>query len=77
VKRVVLAFQNYLRASASRSRSSSRSGGLEEDVFVDTLDIMFASWVFDDSADISSLFTGRNRLLEEQLGGYSTPRWMG
>src|SRR6266850_361026 len=58
IKRVVLAFQNYLKnAGIAITVEFKEWQAWKEDVFLEhNFDIMFASWVFDDSADISSLF---------------------
>src|SRR5258708_16742745 len=58
IKRVVLAFQNYLKnAGIAITVQFKEWQAWKEDVFLEhNFDIMFASWVFDDSADISSLF---------------------
>src|SRR5258706_14424180 len=58
VKRVVLAFQNYLKAAGVGIDVQFQEWqAWEEDVFVEhQFDIMVASWGFDDSAAISSLF---------------------
>src|SRR5437667_12907640 len=58
VKRVVLAFQNYPKSVGVAIKVEFKEWqAWKEDVFLEhNFDIMFASWVFDDSADISSLF---------------------
>lgn len=58
VKRVVLAFQNYLKNVGVNVKVEFKEWqAWKEDVFAEhRFDIVFASWVFDDSADISSLF---------------------
>jgi peptide/nickel transport system substrate-binding protein len=58
VKRVVLAFQNYLKnVGVTVNVEFKEWQSWKEDVFAEHhFDIVFASWVFDDSADISSLF---------------------
>ncbi len=58
VKRVVLAFQNYLKAVGIKVNVEFREWrAWKEDVFdKHDFDIVIAAWVFDDSADISSLF---------------------
>src|SRR5437867_11191684 len=55
IKRVVLAFQNYLKnAGIAITVEFKEWQAWKEDVFLEhNFDIMFASWVFDDSADIS------------------------
>jgi len=58
VKRVVLAFGSYLKKIGVHIKVDFREWlSWKEDVFLKhDFDIIFASWVFDDSADISSLF---------------------
>ena len=58
VKRVVLAFQNYLKNVGVTVKVEFKEWqSWKEEVFAEHhFDIVFASWVFDDSADISSLF---------------------
>lgn len=58
VKRVVLAFRNYLKnIGVDVNVQFKEWQSWKEDVFLEhDFDIVFASWVFDDSADISSLF---------------------
>src|SRR5574340_99113 len=58
VKRVVLAFSNYLKKIGVQVNVEFKEClAWKEDVFLKhDFDIVFASWVFDDSADISSLF---------------------
>jgi peptide/nickel transport system substrate-binding protein len=58
IKRVVLAFQNYLKNVGVKVKVEFKEWqAWKEDVFSEhRFDIVFASWVFDDSADISSLF---------------------
>jgi peptide/nickel transport system substrate-binding protein len=58
VKRVVLAFRSYLKKVGIDIRVEFKEWlAWKEDVFLNhDFDIIFASWVFDDSADISSLF---------------------
>ena len=58
VKRVVLAFKNYLsKIGVEITGEFEEWLAWKEDVFLKhDFDIIFASWVFDDSADISSLF---------------------
>ena len=58
VKRVVLAFQNYLKNIGAAVKVEFKEWqAWKESVFLEhDFDIVFASWVFDDSADISSLF---------------------
>jgi len=76
VKRVVLAFQNYLKAAGIAIKVEFQEWqAWKEDVFLDhEFDIMFASWVFDDSADISSLFhSAEIGAWKNNFGGYSSP----
>lgn len=58
VKRVVLAFKNYLQKIGVEIEPEFQEWmAWKEDVFLHhDYDLMYASWVFDDSADISSLF---------------------
>jgi len=76
VKRVVLAFQNYLKnVGVSVKVEFKEWQAWKEDVFADHhFDIVFASWVFDDSADISSLFhSAEIGPWKNNFGGYSNP----
>jgi len=76
VKRVVLAFQNYLKnIGVAINVQFQEWQAWKEDVFLDhSFDIMFASWVFDDSADISSLFhSAEIGSWKNNFGGYSNP----
>jgi peptide/nickel transport system substrate-binding protein len=76
VKRVVLAFKNYLKNIGADIRVEFKEWqAWKEDVFLDhEFDIIFASWVFDDSADISSLFhSGEIGDWKNNFGGYSNP----
>lgn len=76
VKRVVLAFKNYLqRVGAEINVEFLEWQSWKEAVFAThDFDIMFASWVFDDSADISSLFhSGEIGAWRNNFGGYSNP----
>jgi peptide/nickel transport system substrate-binding protein len=76
VKRVVLAFKNYLKSVGADIKVEFKEWqAWKEDVFLEhDFDIIFASWVFDDSADISSLFhTGEIGLWKNNFGGYSNP----
>lgn len=76
VKRVVLAFQNYLKHVGADIRVEFLEWqAWKEDVFYESdFDIIFATWVFDDSADISSLFmTGEIGPGKNNFGGYSNP----
>jgi peptide/nickel transport system substrate-binding protein len=76
VKRVVLAFQNYLKnVGVSVKVEFKEWQSWKENVFADhTFDIIFASWVFDDSADISSLFhSAEIGPWKNNFGAYSNP----
>jgi peptide/nickel transport system substrate-binding protein len=76
VKRVVLAFKNYLKnIGADINVEFKEWQAWKEDVFKDhDFDIVFASWVFDDSADISSLFhSGEIGPWKNNFIGYSNP----
>jgi len=76
VKRVVLAFQNYLKnVGASVKVEFKEWQSWKEDVFADHhFDIIYASWVFDDSADISSLFhSAEIGPWKNNFGAYSNP----
>ncbi len=76
IKRVVLAFKNYL----SKIGIDIQGEFLEwlawkEDIFLHhDYDLMFASWVFDDSADISSLFhSAEIGKWKNNFGAYTNP----
>jgi len=76
VKRVVLAFKNYLKNVGADIRVEFKEWqAWKEDVFFEhEFDIIFAIWVFDDSADISSLFhSGEIGAWKNNFGGYSNP----
>jgi peptide/nickel transport system substrate-binding protein len=76
VKRVVLAFQNYLKnVGVSVKVEFKEWQSWKEDVFGEHhFDIVFASWVFDDSADISSLFhSAEIGPWKNNFGSYSNP----
>ena len=76
VKRVVLAFQNYLKnVGVAINVEFKEWQAWKEDVFLEhNFDVMFASWVFDDSADISSLFhSAEIGDWKNNFGGYSNP----
>jgi peptide/nickel transport system substrate-binding protein len=76
VKRVVLAFKNYLKNIGVDIKVEFKEWqAWKEDVFLEhDFDIVFASWVFDDSADISSLFhSGEIGPWKNNFGGYSNP----
>jgi peptide/nickel transport system substrate-binding protein len=76
VKRVVLAFKNYLKNIGVDIKVEFKEWqAWKEDVFLEhDFDIIFASWVFDDSADISSLFhSGEIGPWKNNFGGYSNP----
>ena len=77
VKRVVLAFSNYLKAIGVDVRVEFKEWqSWKEDVFLEhNFDIIFASWVFDDSADISSLFhSAEIGPWKNNFGAYSNPQ---
>lgn len=77
VKRVVLAFSNYLKAIGVDVRMEFKEWqSWKEDVFLEhDFDIIFASWVFDDSADISSLFhSAEIGPWKNNFGAYSNPQ---
>ena len=74
VKRVVLAFKNYLKNVGVDIKVEFKEWqAWKEDVFLEhEFDVIFASWVFDDSADISSLFhSGEIGPWKNNFGGYS------
>lgn len=76
VKRVVLAFQNYLKNVGVAVRVEFKEWqAWKADVFLEhDFDIILASWVFDDSADISSLFhSAEIGAWKNNFGGYSNP----
>lgn len=76
VKRVVLAFKSYLRKIGVELRLEFKEWlAWKEDVFLDhDFDVIFASWVFDDSADISSLFhSAEIGAWKNNFGAYSNP----
>jgi peptide/nickel transport system substrate-binding protein len=76
VKRVVLAFKNYLNKIGVDIEGEFKEWlSWKEDVFLNhDFDIIFASWVFDDSADISSLFhSGEIGQWKNNFGAYSNP----
>ncbi len=76
VKRVVLAFKSYLKKIGVDIRMEFKEWlSWKEDVFLDNdFDIIFASWVFDDSADISSLFhSAEIGPWKNNFGAYSNP----
>jgi len=76
VKRVVLAFKNYLKnIGVDINVEFQEWQAWKEDVFLEhDFDVIFASWVFDDSADISSLFhSGEIGSWKNNFGGYSNP----
>jgi peptide/nickel transport system substrate-binding protein len=76
VKRVVLAFMNYLKNIGVDIKVEFKEWqAWKEEVFLEhDFDIIFASWVFDDSADISSLFhSGEIGAWKNNFGGYSSP----
>ena len=76
VKRVVLAFQNYLKNVGTTIKVEFKEWqAWKESVFLEhDFDVIFASWVFDDSADISSLFhSAEIGSWKNNFGGYSNP----
>jgi len=76
VKRVVLAFKNYLNKIGVDIKGEFKEWlSWKEDVFLNhDFDIIFASWVFDDSADISSLFhSAEIGPWKNNFGAYSNP----
>jgi len=76
VKRVVLAFKNYLKNVGADIKVEFKEWqAWKEDVFFEhDFDVIFAIWVFDDSADISSLFhSGEIGEWKNNFGGYSNP----
>ena len=76
VKRVVLSFQNYLKnVGVSVKVEFKEWQSWKESVFADnSFDVIFASWVFDDSADISSLFhSAEIGAWKNNFGGFSNP----
>jgi peptide/nickel transport system substrate-binding protein len=76
VKRVVLSFRNYLKNIGVDIQVAFKEWqAWKEDVFLEhDFDIVFASWVFDDSADISSLFhSGEIGPWKNNFIGYSNP----
>ncbi len=76
VKRVVLAFRNYLNKIGVDIEGEFKEWlSWKEDVFLKhDFDIIFASWVFDDSADISSLFhSAEIGPWKNNFGAYSNP----
>ncbi len=76
VKRVVLAFESYLKKIGVEIRVEFKEWlSWKEAVFLNhDFDIIFASWVFDDSADISSLFhSAEIGKWKNNFGAYSDP----
>lgn len=76
VKRVALAFQNYLRQVGIKVNLEFREWqAWKQDVFVDhDFDMVVAIWNFDDSADISTLFhSGETGAWRNNFLGYSSP----
>src|SRR6266540_2456530 len=76
VKRVALAFQNYMKQVGIKINLEFREWqAWKQDVFVDhDFDIVIASWAFDDSADISTLFhSGETTAWRNNFVGYSNP----
>lgn len=76
VKRVVLAFKNYLSKIGVEIDAEFQEWlAWKEDIFLyHDFDIVFASWVFDDSADISSLFhSAEIGAWKNNFGAFSSP----
>jgi peptide/nickel transport system substrate-binding protein len=76
VKRVVLAFKNYLSKIGVDIQGEFKEWlSWKEDVFLNhDFDVIFASWVFDDSADITSLFhSSEIGPWMNNFGAYSNP----
>ncbi|MEJ2153869.1 MAG: ABC transporter substrate-binding protein [Desulfobacteraceae bacterium] len=76
IKRVVLAFKNYLSKIGIEIQGEFIEWlAWKEDIFLHhDFDLMFASWVFDDSADISSLFhSAEIGAWKNNFGAYSNP----
>jgi len=76
VKRVVLAFKNYLGKIGVDIQAEFKEWlSWKEDVFLThDFDVIFASWVFDDSADITSLFhSSEIGPWMNNFGAYSNP----
>jgi len=77
VKRVVLAFKSYLKKIGVEIKVEFQEWqSWKEDVFIKhDFDVIFASWVFDDSADISSLFhSAEIGVGKNNFGAYSNPQ---
>ena len=76
IKRVVLAFQNYMRQVGVKVNLEFREWqAWKQDIFVDhDFDIMIAEWAFDDSADISTLFHSKETAAwRNNFIGYTNP----
>ena len=76
VKRVILAFKNYLSKIGVEIHAEFQEWlAWKEDIFLNhDFDIMFAAWVFDDSADISSLFhSAEVGPWKNNFGAFSNP----
>jgi peptide/nickel transport system substrate-binding protein len=76
VKRVILAFRNYLSKIGVEINAQFQEWlAWKEDIFLNhNFDLMFASWVFDDSADISSLFhSAEIGPWKNNFGAFSNP----
>jgi peptide/nickel transport system substrate-binding protein len=76
VKRVVLAFKNYLGKIGVDIEAEFKEWlSWKEDVFLThDFDVIFASWVFDDSADITSLFhSSEIGAWMNNFGAYANP----
>ncbi|MGQ9631308.1 MAG: ABC transporter substrate-binding protein [bacterium] len=75
-KRVILAFMNYLHKVGIEVKVAFREWQTwQREVFQDfDFDVILASWVFDDSSDISTLFhSGEIGPWRNNFGGYSNP----
>jgi peptide/nickel transport system substrate-binding protein len=76
IKRVALAFQNYLKQAGIKVNLEFREWqAWKQDVFVDhDFDMVIAIWAFDDSADISTLFhSGETGAWRNNFTGFSNP----
>ncbi len=76
VKRVILAFKNYLAKIGVEIDAEFQEWlAWKEDIFLHhDFDIIFAAWVFDDSADISSLFhSAEAGPWKNNFGAFSNP----
>lgn len=76
IKRVVLAFKGYLKkVGAEINVQFLEWQAWKDDIFANhNFDIVYASWVFDDSADISSLFhSAEIGQWKNNFGAYRNP----